>query len=158
GRWDEHTRQEVETSGLTAEQALGMCTAGDRACFRRPAGSPVTFALHICRGNSRSRWFGEGGYEPIAERLFSSLNADRFLLEYDSDRAGGFEPLRFVPTDKTIVLGLITTKEGRLESQDTLQRRIDEAAKYHDLAHMAVSPQCGFASTAAGNLLTPDAP
>jgi 5-methyltetrahydropteroyltriglutamate--homocysteine methyltransferase len=153
---DARTRAEIEASGLTTEQALEMCIAGDSACLRRPAGSQVTFALHICRGNSRSRWFGEGSYEPIAERLFSSMPVDRFLLEYDSDRAGGFEPLRFVPADKTVVLGLITTKEGQLESQDTLRRRIDEAAKYHDLERMAVSPQCGFASVAAGNLITPD--
>ncbi len=153
---DARTRTEIEASGLNMDQALEMCIAGDSACLRQPAGSQVTFALHICRGNSRSRWFGEGSYEPIAERLFSSMPVDRFLLEYDSDRAGGFEPLRFVPADKTVVLGLITTKEGQLESQDTLRRRIDEAAKYHDLERMAISPQCGFASVAAGNLITPD--
>jgi 5-methyltetrahydropteroyltriglutamate--homocysteine methyltransferase len=84
------------------------------------------------------------------------MDVDRFLLEYDSERAGGFEPLRFVPDGKIVVLGLITTKEGRLEAQDTLRRRIDEAAKHHPLEQMAISPQCGFASTAAGNLLTPD--
>ncbi|HLQ32625.1 MAG TPA: hypothetical protein VK457_08050 [Chloroflexota bacterium] len=153
---DTRTRREIEQSGLSADQALDMSISGDNACLRRPASGQVTFALHICRGNSRSRWFGEGGYEPIAERLFTSMDVDRFLLEYDSERAGGFEPLRFVPDGKIVVLGLITTKEGRLEAQDTLRRRIDEAAKHHPLEQMAISPQCGFASTAAGNLLTPD--
>ena len=153
---DERTREEIEHSGLSAAQALEMSIRGDSACLRRPAGSQVTFALHVCRGNSRSRWFGEGGYEPIAEQLFTTTNVDRFLLEYDSDRAGGFEPLRFVPDGKMVVLGLITTKEGELESEDALRRRIDEAAKFHPLDQMAISPQCGFASVAAGNNLTPD--
>jgi len=153
---DEQTRAEIEQSGLSAERALELSIEGDSACLQRPAGSQVTFALHICRGNSRSRWFGEGGYEPIAERLFSTMKVDRFLLEFDSDRAGGFEPLRFVPEGKMVVLGLITTKEGRLESEDTLRRRIDEAAKHHALEMLAISPQCGFASVAAGNLLTAD--
>ena len=154
---DARTRQEIEHSGLSADKALAMAIEGDNACLRRPAGANVTFALHVCRGNSRSRWFGEGGYEPIAERLFAGMaNADRFLLEYDSDRAGGFEPLRFVPADKMVVLGLITTKQGELESKDGLRRRIDEAARQHALEQLAVSPQCGFASTAAGNLLSPD--
>jgi len=153
---DAKTREEVEQAGLTADKALEMSLAGDNACVRRPASGKVTFALHICRGNSRSRWFGEGGYEPIAEQLFSSMDVDRYLLEYDSDRAGGFEPLRFVPSDKLVVLGLITTKEGELESKELLRRRIDEAAKYHALDQLAISPQCGFASVAAGNLLTPD--
>lgn len=153
---DEHTRAEIESSGLSFEKALDLQIEGDGACFKRPQDSEVTFALHICRGNSRSRWFGEGGYEPIAERLFNSMPVDRFLLEYDSDRAGGFEPLRFVPNEKMVVLGLITTKQGALESEDTLRRRIDEAATYHALDQLAISPQCGFASTAVGNLLTPD--
>jgi len=153
---DPRTRGEIEHSGLSADKALEMSIEGDNACLRRPASANVTLALHVCRGNSRGRWFGEGGYEPIAERLFSSMDVDRFLLEYDSERAGGFEPLRFVPEDKMVVLGLITTKEGELESKDALLRRIDEAAKYHALEQLAISPQCGFASTAAGNLLTPD--
>ena len=97
-----------------------------------------------------------GGYEPIAERLFTEVAVDAFLLEYDSERAGGFEPLRFVPRGKTVVLGLITTKEPRLESQDELRRRIEEAARYVPLEHLALSPQCGFASVAAGNLLSRD--
>ncbi len=113
-------------------------------------------ALHVCRGNSRSRWYTEGGYDAIAEKLFGSLDVDAFLLEYDSERSGGFEPLRLVPRNKTVVLGLITTKEPKLESQDALRRRIDEAARYVPLENLALSPQCGFASVAAGNLISMD--
>jgi 5-methyltetrahydropteroyltriglutamate--homocysteine methyltransferase len=153
---DARIREEIAGAGLSPEKALAMSIEGDNACLRRPASGSVTFALHVCRGNSRSRWFGEGGYEPIAEQLFPSMNVDRYLLEYDSERAGGFEPLRFVPKDKMVVLGLITTKQGELESKDELRRRIDEAAEFHSLDQLAISPQCGFASTAAGNLLTPD--
>ena len=94
------------------------------------ARADVTLGLHICRGNSRSRWYAQGGYEPIAERLFTEMAVDTFLLEYDSDRAGGFEPLRFVPPGKTVVLGLITTKESQIESSDVLRRRVDEASQY----------------------------
>ncbi|HEX6511479.1 MAG TPA: cobalamin-independent methionine synthase II family protein [Chloroflexota bacterium] len=153
---DARTREEIERSGITLQAALDMSIKGDSACMRRSPRLQTIVALHICRGNSRSRWFGEGGYEPIAEQLFSTMDVDRFLLEYDTERAGGFEPLRFVPDGKMVVLGLITTKQAALESQDMLRRRIDEAVKYHPLEQMAISPQCGFASTAAGNLLTPD--
>src|SRR5438094_28153 len=124
--------------------------------LKRLARNSLTVALHICRGNSRSRWYTEGGYDLIAEKLFSRLNVDTFLLEYDTDRSGGFEPLRLVPQGKNVVLGLVTTKEPRLESQDDLRRRIDEAARYVPLENLALSPQCGFASVALGNLLTPD--
>jgi 5-methyltetrahydropteroyltriglutamate--homocysteine methyltransferase len=107
---------------------------------------------------SKSRWLAEGGYDPIAEKLCSTLEeVDTFLLEYDSPRDGTFEPLRFVPMGKTVVLGLVTTKEPRLESQDELRRRIDEAANYVPLENLALSSQCGFASVAAGNLISPDA-
>ncbi|HZB34337.1 MAG TPA: 5-methyltetrahydropteroyltriglutamate--homocysteine S-methyltransferase [Streptosporangiaceae bacterium] len=116
----------------------------------------VTVGMHFCRGNNRSAWMSKGGYEPIAERLFSEVGVDRFLLEYDSERAGGFEPLRFVPDGATIVLGLVSSKTPRLEPVDELRRLIDEAAKYVPLENLALSPQCGFASTAAGNLLTID--
>ena len=116
----------------------------------------VTLALHVCRGNSRSRWYTEGGYDAIAEKLFGSLDVDRFLLEYDTERAGSFTPLRLMPKNKRVVLGLVTTKEPRLESQDELLRRIEEAARYVPLERLALSPQCGFASVAAGNLLTAD--
>ena len=110
----------------------------------------------MCRGNARSRWHAEGGYEPIAEKAFQQLNVDRFLLEYESERAGGFEPLRFVPRDKMVVLGLISSKEPELEQVDDLRRRIDEAARYVPLENLAIAPQCGFASTQFGNLLTWD--
>ena len=112
--------------------------------------------LHMCRGNNRSAWRSEGGYDVIAEKAFSRLNVDRFLLEYDTKRAGGFEPLRFVPDGKTVVLGLISSKDPTLESMDSLQRRIDEAARYVPIENLAISPQCGFASTAPGNMLTQD--
>jgi 5-methyltetrahydropteroyltriglutamate--homocysteine methyltransferase len=114
----------------------------------------VTFAMHLCRGNARSRWSVAGGYDAFAERLFDELRVSRLLLEHDSPRAGSFEPLRFVPADKTVVLGLITTKEPELESAALLRRRVDEASRYVPLERLALSPQCGFASTLAGNLLT----
>jgi 5-methyltetrahydropteroyltriglutamate--homocysteine methyltransferase len=116
----------------------------------------VTVGMHICRGNNRSAWMSSGGYEPIAERLFGEVPVDRFLLEYDTERAGGFEPLRFVPQGTTVVLGLVSSKIPALESQDDLRRRIDEAAKFVPLENLAISPQCGFASTERGNLLTVD--
>lgn len=120
----------------------------------RPAG--VTIGLHVCRGNQLSMWMGEGDYEPIAEQMFATIPVDRFLLEYDDDRAGGFEPLRFMPQDKMVVLGLVSSKTPALESADSLARRIDEAAKFVDLGNLALSPQCGFASIAeGGNLLSP---
>jgi len=108
----------------------------------------------MCRGNNRGAWASEGGYEVCAEKAFSRLNADRFLLEYDTERAGGFEPLRFVPKGRTVVLGLISSKEPALEDPDALIRRIDEASKYVPIENLALSPQCGFASTMRGNLLT----
>jgi 5-methyltetrahydropteroyltriglutamate--homocysteine methyltransferase len=114
----------------------------------------ITFGIHICRGNRQSMWHREGHYDAIAEKLFASLNHQRLLLEYDTERAGSFEPLRFVPKGKIAVLGLITTKVGRVESVDELRRRIDEAARYLALEQLAISPQCGFASSIRGNLLT----
>lgn len=119
--------------------------------MKRPG---VTCGVHICRGNHRSAWGAEGSYEPVAEFLLGQVDADRFLLEFDSERAGGFEPLRFVPQGKLVVLGLITTKSGTLEDVDYLCRRIDEASKIIPLDRLAISPQCGFASTELGNLLT----
>ena len=116
----------------------------------------VTFGLHLCRGNQRSMWHREGNYDAIAERLFTELPHDRFMLEYDSPRAGGFEPLRFVPKGKVIVLGLISTKVPELEKVDELKRRIEAATKYISLDQLAISPQCGFASDVVGNLLTED--
>jgi 5-methyltetrahydropteroyltriglutamate--homocysteine methyltransferase len=116
----------------------------------------VTVGLHLCRGNYRSSWMAQGSYEPAAERLFGEVGVDRLLLEYDTDRAGGFEPLRFVRPGTTVVLGLVTSKTGKLEPQDQLCRRIDEAASYVPIENLAISPQCGFASGALGNLLSMD--
>jgi methionine synthase II (cobalamin-independent) len=116
----------------------------------------VTFGIHLCRGNQRSMWHREGAYDAIAERLFNELPHQRFLLEYDSPRAGGFAPLRFVPKGKVVVLGLISTKTPELESIDLLKKRIDEAAKVLPLEQLAVSPQCGFGSDVSGNLISED--
>jgi 5-methyltetrahydropteroyltriglutamate--homocysteine methyltransferase len=116
----------------------------------------TTIAVHTCRGNHRSAWVAEGSYDKIAEAVFSELNVDGLFLEYDDARSGGFEPLRFVPKGRMVVLGLVTSKRGELENKDDLKRRIDEAAKYIDLDQLCISPQCGFASTSLGNLLTED--
>jgi 5-methyltetrahydropteroyltriglutamate--homocysteine methyltransferase len=113
----------------------------------------MTISMHLCRGNFRSTFVASGGYEPVAEILFNTIKVHGYFMEYDTARAGGFEPLRFVPKGKTVVLGLVTTKSGQLESRDELKRRIEEAAKYVDIEQLALSPQCGFASTEEGNLL-----
>ena len=112
--------------------------------------------IHLCRGNQRSMWHREGSYDAVAERLFSELRHRRLLLEYDTERAGGFEPLRFVPKGTVVVLGLVSTKVPKLESVDFLKRRIDDAARYLPLEQLAISPQCGFSSDVVGNLITPD--
>ena len=118
----------------------------------------MAVSIHLCRGNFRSTWIAQGGYEPVAETLFNRIDADAYFMEYDSDRAGGFAPLRFVPRGhKLVVLGLVTSKTGALESKDELKRRIDQAAQYLPLEQLALSPQCGFASTEEGNLLTEEA-
>jgi 5-methyltetrahydropteroyltriglutamate--homocysteine methyltransferase len=125
----------------------------NRAISGRP--KDMTITMHLCRGNFRSHWVASGGYEPVAEVLFNEINADAYFMEYDSERAGGFEPLRFVPRgEKLVVLGLVTSKTGELESKDELKRRIDAAAKFLPLEQLALSPQCGFASTEEGNTLT----
>jgi len=116
--------------------------------------SDLTVAVHLCRGNFRSTWFAEGGYEPVAEVLFNELNVDAYFLEYDDERSGDFAPLRFVPDHKTIVLGLVTTKVAELESKQGLIQRVEEASKYVPLDHMCFSPQCGFSSTVHGNQIT----
>ena len=114
----------------------------------------MTITTHVCRGNFRSTWISEGGYEPVAETLLGKVNYDGYFLEYDSDRAGGFEPLRFLPKgNKAVVLGLVTSKSGTLEKKDDVKRRIDEAAKFAPLEQFCLSPQCGFASTEEGNVL-----
>jgi 5-methyltetrahydropteroyltriglutamate--homocysteine methyltransferase len=116
----------------------------------------TTFGIHLCRGNQRSMWHREGSYDDIAERLLNELKHDRFLFEYDTPRAGGFEPLRFLPKGKVVVLGLVSTKVPQLEKIDDLKRRIDDASKYAPLEQLAISPQCGFSSDVVGNLITDD--
>lgn len=118
--------------------------------------SDLTVGIHLCRGNYRSTWFAEGGYEPVAEILFNSINVDGYFLEYDDERSGDFAPLRFVPNNKRVVLGIISSKVKELENIDDLRKRIDEAAKYMPLENMCVSPQCGFSSTHHGNDMTHD--
>jgi 5-methyltetrahydropteroyltriglutamate--homocysteine methyltransferase len=120
----------------------------------KPAGLTVT--THLCRGNFRSSWVAQGGYDFVADALFNELNVDGYFLEFDDERSGGFEPLRFVPKGKYVVLGLVTTKRGELESVDSLRQRIEAAAKYVDIDQLCLSPQCGFSSTEEGNDLTQD--
>ncbi|MGH7153012.1 MAG: 5-methyltetrahydropteroyltriglutamate--homocysteine S-methyltransferase [Acetobacteraceae bacterium] len=148
-----------QIAGLKArgEHVEGLLDTYARLVNRAIDGRPddMTISMHLCRGNFRSTWVASGGYEPVAEVLFNRINVDAWFMEYDTDRAGGFEPLRFVPRgEKIVVLGLITTKSGALESKDELKRRIDAASKYLPLEQLALSPQCGFASTEDGNLLT----
>jgi 5-methyltetrahydropteroyltriglutamate--homocysteine methyltransferase len=124
------------------------------AVANRPSDMRIT--MHLCRGNFRSTFIASGGYEPVAEALFNRVNVDGYFMEWDTDRAGGFEPLRFLPKGKTVVLGLITSKTGTMEKKDDLKRRIDEAAKYAPIEQLCLSPQCGFASTEEGNTLAED--
>jgi 5-methyltetrahydropteroyltriglutamate--homocysteine methyltransferase len=152
-KWREWIRTEM---GMDPEAALDEAVRADNACLEGARRPGVTLAIHLCRGNNRSHWYAEGGYDPIAERLFGALDVDRFLLEYDDARSGTFEPLRFVPRGKTVVLGLISSKVPQLESKRELVARIQAAARHVPLEHLALSPQCGFASTAEGNLLTED--
>jgi 5-methyltetrahydropteroyltriglutamate--homocysteine methyltransferase len=126
----------------------------NKAIANRPAGMAVT--THMCRGNFQSSWAAEGGYDYVAEALFGELDVDGFFMEWDDARSGGFEPLRFVPPGKTVVLGLVTTKRGTLEDKEQLKRRIEEASKFVDIDQLCLSPQCGFASTSEGNKLTYD--
>jgi 5-methyltetrahydropteroyltriglutamate--homocysteine methyltransferase len=153
---DPKERDHMRKAGFDPDAEFGRSVEGDNEALKEIPPASATRAFHVCRGNSRSRWYAEGGYEAIAEKLFGSLEATTFLLEYDTERSGGFEPLRLVPRGKNVVLGLVTTKEAKLESQDDLRRRIDDAAKYVPLENLALSPQCGFASVAAGNLLSAD--
>jgi 5-methyltetrahydropteroyltriglutamate--homocysteine methyltransferase len=152
-KWRHYIKTEM---GLDPDAALDEAIRVDNACLEGAKRAGVILAIHLCRGNNRSQWYAEGGYDAIAEKLFGQLQADAFLLEYESERAGTFEPLRFVPRNKTVVLGLVSSKLPELESRDSLQRRIDEASKYVPLENLAISPQCGFASTMEGNLLTED--
>ena len=150
----EEGQENLRRVGLDTSTWLGQMIEMDNALIH--AFPDVTFAVHLCRGNHRSMWSVEGGYDAIAEQLFNDLAVDRILAEYDSPRAGTFEPLRFVPEDKTVVLGLITTKEPELEDPDQLKARIDEASAFIPLDRLGLSPQCGFASTLPGNLVTFD--
>jgi 5-methyltetrahydropteroyltriglutamate--homocysteine methyltransferase len=152
---DEQLREGLRQRGDDPDTMFEQALAADRACLTGLERHGATIGMHVCRGNSRGRWMAEGGYDRIAEQVFA-LPVDRFLLEYDSERAGGFEPLRFMPKDRTVVLGLITTKSPQLESPDAILRRIDEAATYVPIERLALSPQCGFASSAGGNPLTAD--
>lgn len=142
--------------GWPPAQALEDAVAADVAWLTGMRCRGTTIGVHLCRGNVRGMWIAEGGYDAIAERLFTSLDVDRILLEYDTDRAGSFAPLRFIPKGVTVVLGLVTTKGPQLETRDELLRRIDEASKYVPVERLALSPQCGFATQAAGNPLSLD--
>ena len=149
---DPKLRQQVRDRGDDPDKLPGIyADLLNAAISKRPKDMVVT--MHLCRGNFQSTFVASGGYDPVAETLFQRIGVDGYFLEYDSERAGGFEPLRLVPKEKTVVLGIVTTKTGQLESKDQLRRRIDEAAKYIDMTQLALSPQCGFASTEEGNLL-----
>jgi len=152
---DEKWRGWIRTEmNLEPEALLEESIKADNACFQAARRPGVTLALHLCRGNNRSHWYAEGGYDSIAEKLFGTMEADRFLLEYDDPRSGTFQPLRFIPKTKTVVLGLVSSKRPQLENSDELVRRIEEASRYFPVENLALSPQCGFASTMEGNLLT----
>jgi 5-methyltetrahydropteroyltriglutamate--homocysteine methyltransferase len=149
---DSAYRDFYASRGWPAERWLDLGLELDNTVFGQRPG--VTFGFHLCRGNQQSRWLVEGGYDWLAHRLFPRVRAERLLLEYDDERSGGFEPLAAVPQDKTVVLGLVTTKTGRQETIDELETRIREAARYLPLERLALSPQCGFATSILGNALT----
>jgi 5-methyltetrahydropteroyltriglutamate--homocysteine methyltransferase len=150
-KWRDWIRTEMN---VDPDLALDEAVRADNACFRAARKPGVTLAIHLCRGNNRSHWYAEGGYDAIAEKLFGTLDVDRFLLEYDDARSGTFAPLRFVPKGKAVVLGLISSKVPKMESPDELVKRVDQASRFVLLENLALSPQCGFASTAEGNLIT----
>ncbi len=150
-KWREWIRKEMQ---VEPKDLLEESIRADNAVLEAARRPGVTLGMHLCRGNNRSHWYAEGGYDAIAEKLFGGINVDRFLLEYDDERSGTFAPLRFVPTGKTVVLGLISSKRPQLENGDALMRRIQQATTYVPLERLALSPQCGFASTMEGNLLT----
>src|SRR4051812_33766383 len=150
---DPHQRAELAAQGADAEHLHEAYIAHiNEALQDRPAGMAIT--THMCRGNFRSSWVAEGGYDFVAEALFGELGVDGFFMEWDDARSGGFEPLRFVPPGKVVVLGLVTTKRGELEDRDALLRRIEEASRHVDVDQLCLSPQCGFSSTVEGNALT----
>jgi 5-methyltetrahydropteroyltriglutamate--homocysteine methyltransferase len=150
---DPHLRAEVVADGDDPDERLRRYIRLINGCIAE-RNEDTTIGIHICRGNARSTWLAEGTYEGLAETCFAHLDVDRFLLEFDDERSGGFAPLRFMPKDKQVVLGLITTKRADLEDKSMLKRRIDEAAKLVDPSRLAISPQCGFASVVEGNLIT----
>jgi 5-methyltetrahydropteroyltriglutamate--homocysteine methyltransferase len=152
-KWREWIRKEMK---VEPDAMLEESLRADNACFEAARRPGVTVAIHLCRGNNRSHWYAEGGYDAVAEKLFGTLAVDRFLLEYDDERSGTFEPLRFVPRGKTVVLGLVSSKLSTMENGDELVQRIKEASQYVPLENLALSPQCGFASTMEGNMLTED--
>lgn len=153
----EERNEQMRAIGIDPDRAMLEDIEADNASLAGFHSPERTLAMHFCRGNSGGGgWHTSGGYDRIAERVFSTLDVDTFLLEYDSERAGTFDPLRFMPKGKTVTLGLVTTKAATLESQDTLLRRIDEASKFVAIDDLALSPQCGFASTLQGNPLTAD--
>ena len=150
---DDDQRQMLRSRGEEPEKLPGIYADMINAAISgRPPGMRMT--MHLCRGNFKSMWIAAGGYEPIADVLFNQINADGYFLEWDTDRAGSFEPLRLVPKNKQVVLGLVTSKSGALEDKDDLKRRIEEAGKFIDLEQLCLSPQCGFASSEEGNVLT----
>jgi 5-methyltetrahydropteroyltriglutamate--homocysteine methyltransferase len=152
---DPSQREELTKRGENAEHQHEIYIRTiNRALEDKPAGMTIT--AHMCRGNYRSSWVAQGGYDFVAEALFNDLNIDGYFMEYDDERSGGFEPLRFVPKDKQVVLGLVTTKKGALENKDDLKRRLEEASRYVDIDQLCLSPQCGFSSTLEGNSLTRD--
>jgi len=150
---DEGHREDARKRGVDPDETPRAYAKLINDSFASAPADMIT-AIHLCRGNFRSSWSAEGGYEPVAEIMFNELDVDAFFLEYDDPRSGDFAPLRFLPKGKTVVLGLVTTKLGELESKDDIKRRIDDAAKYADIDQLALSPQCGFASTVHGNDIT----
>jgi 5-methyltetrahydropteroyltriglutamate--homocysteine methyltransferase len=150
-KWRAWLRAEM---GGDPDKLLDEALAADNQCFKAARKPGIELAIHLCRGNNRSKWYAEGGYDAIAEKMFNTLDVDRFLLEYEDERSGSFEPLRFVPKGKTVVLGLISSKLPEMEDKLQLIRRIEEAAKYVPIENLAISPQCGFASVMEGNEMT----
>ncbi|MCZ6764498.1 MAG: 5-methyltetrahydropteroyltriglutamate--homocysteine S-methyltransferase, partial [Alphaproteobacteria bacterium] len=152
---DPAIRDQVVKIGYDPDKLLDDYVNLFAKCFAQVPDDMIT-AVHLCRGNYKGRFLSEGGYEDIAEKLFTEIPANVFFLEYDTPRAGDFAPLRFVPEDKTVVLGIVSSKDPRMEAEDDLRRRIDEAAQHIDLDRLAISPQCGFASSVGGNPVTLD--
>ena len=149
---DPNQREYMSAQGGRADQHLTYIKAFNAALKRKPAG--MTVCTHLCRGNFRSSWVASGGYDYVADALFNQLDVDGYFLEFDDDRSGGFEPLRFVPKGKKVILGLVTSKRPQMEDKDALKRRLEEAAKFVPLDQICLSPQCGFSSTVDGNALT----